>query len=386
MRHLGLTLLTLVAALGSGLGPRGGSPAAVPVARRRRGCPVLGLAAALALASACSGPGGQNGPTTPSAIAGSSTTAPAAGRAAEAVAETAESSVAERPPIYYPQSEQSRPTAISFPPRSEPLLFRTALEAKYRDGLRRPGSSTFVDQEGTVVWTQEYMRYRVNLCSHAEAVLRVFRQIDGQGVASTCGNASSATFPPRNEPFDFMVQLEAKYRDGLRRPIGSSFVDVEGNIVWTQEYLRYRVSTCSHFDSQQKVFDQIDGRGVASDCTPPPPPPPPPPTTTPTPTTPTPSPTLGSGAFIQFTTDSTACRCWIGTIALSINNNTVGGMGCSGSQTFPVSPGAYALRACDREGCASRTSSVSAGSTLVLTLYCTGASASKQVRPTEGER
>ena len=378
MRGIGLTQVTLVAALTSALGPRGGSPVAVSAAGRSRSA--LWFTAALALASACSGPAGQHNPTTPSAIVAAS--------AAAVGGEVTKSTVGEVPPIQYPQSEQSGPNAISFPPRSEPLLFRTALEAKYRDGLRRPGSATFVDQEGTVVWTQEYMRYRVNLCSHADAVLRVLRQIDGLGVSSTCGNASTATFPPRNEPFDFMVQLEAKYRDGLRRPVGSSFVDVEGNIVWTQEYLRYRVSTCSHFDSQQKVFDQIDGRGVAADCTPPPPPPPPPTPSTPPSNSPTPSPTptFGSGSFIQFTTNSTTCRCWIGTIALSINNSTVGGMGCSGSQTFPVSPGSYTARGCDREGCASQTGSVSAGNTLILTLYCGSASSTKLVHPFEQQR
>jgi len=158
--------------------------------------------------------------------------------------------------------------AITFPPRNEPLAFRTALEAKYRDSLRRPASETYVDQEGTVVWTQEYLRYRVNQCDHATAVVNVMSQIDGRGIPAACGNSDTATFPPRNEPLAFMVQLETKYRDGIRRPAGSSFVDVEGNIVWTQEYLRYRVSTCSHEVAQQKVFDQIDGRGIASDCTP----------------------------------------------------------------------------------------------------------------------
>jgi hypothetical protein len=160
----------------------------------------------------------------------------------------------------------SSPSDVSFPPRNEPLLFRTALESVYRDSLRRPAVQTFVDQEGTIVWTQEYLRYRVNLCSHAAAVSAVMNQIDGRGIQPTCGSATTAAFPPRNEPFDFMVQLEAKYRDGLRRTANPSFVDVEGNIVWTQEYLRYRVSGCGHASAQQRVFDQIAGRGIAVDC------------------------------------------------------------------------------------------------------------------------
>ena len=162
--------------------------------------------------------------------------------------------------------EVSRPSDVTFPPRNEPLMFRLLLENLYRDSLRRTAVPTFVDQEGTVVWTQEYLRYRVNLCSHAAAVAAVMTQIDGGASPPACGSTSTATFPPRNEPLDFMIQLEAKYRDGLRRTATPSFVDVEGNIVWTQEYLRYRVGGCSHDGAQQRVFDQIAGRGIAPEC------------------------------------------------------------------------------------------------------------------------
>jgi hypothetical protein len=43
-----------------------------------------------------------------------------------------------------------------------------------------------VDAEGGVIWTQEYLRYRVNQCDHPTAVQKVFSQIDGGGVAATC--------------------------------------------------------------------------------------------------------------------------------------------------------------------------------------------------------
>jgi hypothetical protein len=61
------------------------------------------------------------------------------------------------------------------------------LEAKYRDGLKRQASSTYVDTEGDIVWTQEYLRYRVDGCQHAESVQKVFDQIDGKGIQPTCG-------------------------------------------------------------------------------------------------------------------------------------------------------------------------------------------------------
>ena len=76
--------------------------------------------------------------------------------------------------------------AVAFPPRNESSDFRNQLEAKYRDGLHRSGSSTSVDTEGDVVWTQEYLRYRVNGCGHAIAVQNVFVQIDGFPAPAVC--------------------------------------------------------------------------------------------------------------------------------------------------------------------------------------------------------
>ncbi len=217
------------------------------------------------------------------------------------------------------------------------------------------------------MWTQEYLRYRVNLCSHAEAVLRVFRQIDGLGVPATCGNASSATFPPRNEPLDFMVQLEAKYRDGLRRPAGSSFVDVEGNIVWTQEYLRYRVSTCSHIDAQSKVFDQIDGRGVSADCTPPP---------TVAPTAPAPQPPTGNQSFFTLTVVSGQCGCVVGPIQVRANGAVVGNVTCPQTVSFSV-PANALVTVCDNTGCWFGSGFTMTGSRSIGLLCSTSASTQK---------
>lgn len=158
--------------------------------------------------------------------------------------------------------------SVSFPPRNEALDFRTQLETKYRDSLRRGNSTTYVDREGDIVWTSEYYRYRVNACTHAQAQTRVFSQIDTGAAASVCGAASSGsvTFPPRNESLQFRNELEAKYRDELRRGPSQSAVDLEGDVVWIQEYLRYRVNSCSHAVSIDKVFAQIDGRGVQATC------------------------------------------------------------------------------------------------------------------------
>jgi hypothetical protein len=157
---------------------------------------------------------------------------------------------------------------VAFPPRNDSFEFRQELERKYRDGLRRTATTTFVDVEGDVVWTQEYLRYRTNGCAHAAAVQRVLPQIDGGPGAPVCADVASrlVAFPPRDDSFAFRQELERKYRDGLGRGTTSTFVDVEGAVVWTQEYLRYRVNACSHAVSVARVFEQIDGGRIGPVC------------------------------------------------------------------------------------------------------------------------
>jgi len=43
-------------------------------------------------------------------------------------------------------------------------------------------------------------------------------------------------------------------------------VDAEGDVVWIQEYVRYRLNGCTHDQSIDKVTQQIDGRGIPAVC------------------------------------------------------------------------------------------------------------------------
>lgn len=78
------------------------------------------------------------------------------------------------------------PGAIPFPPRNEGLLFMNELNNTYRDSLRRSLSSSVVDNEGAVVWVLEYLRYRLNGCTHGDATTKVLQQIRGQGIQPVC--------------------------------------------------------------------------------------------------------------------------------------------------------------------------------------------------------
>lgn len=161
------------------------------------------------------------------------------------------------------------PMDIVFPSRADAFQFRNELESKYQTGLNRPPSFSYVDREGDVVWVQEYIRYRVNFCDHATALARVMAQIDGQTPGGICAENRDfvVIFPPRNEIMDFRRELESKYQQ-MGRPQQASFVDIEGSVIWTQEYMRYRVNQCDHATAVQKVFAQIDGGAPSATCGP----------------------------------------------------------------------------------------------------------------------
>jgi hypothetical protein len=156
---------------------------------------------------------------------------------------------------------------LAFPPRNETLQFRIELETKYRNDLRRAVGASFADPEGSVVWTQEFLRYRMSGCRSDQSAARVAVQIAGGGVQPVCGIAPSApVFPPRNETLAFRQALDALYRDALGRLPTPTAVDLEGDVVWIQEYVRYRLSGCSNAQATQRVLQQIDGLGVQPVC------------------------------------------------------------------------------------------------------------------------
>jgi hypothetical protein len=101
--------------------------------------------------------GGKASPTSPTALR-NKTPDPVSVLVSKAAYDPSGAVLSQAINLVFPEPA-SGAMAITFPPRNEPLEFRNALEAKYRDGLRRGAVSTFVDAEGTVVWTKEYLRY-----------------------------------------------------------------------------------------------------------------------------------------------------------------------------------------------------------------------------------
>ena len=77
-------------------------------------------------------------------------------------------------------------------------------------------------------------------------------------------------FPSRAESFLFRGELELKYGAGLGRAAIATTVDKEGEVVWMQEYIRYRANGCDHNTALTRVLAQIDGAPAQGICLAPP--------------------------------------------------------------------------------------------------------------------
>jgi hypothetical protein len=227
---------------------------------------MLAGVAVAAMMTACGGD--ERSATTPLAPTGAATASGTA-RTTSASGSTASSGAGPRNLLLSP-SGAPLPAAgvadVEFPGRQDAFQFRSDdLERIYRDQLRAGLFATYVNPEGSVVWVAEYLRYRVNQCSHEEAIDRVLTQIGGGGVLPVCGQQRQP-FPGREQALDFRRRLESVYRDTLRAGIAQTYVNDEGDVIWTMEYLRYRLSGCDHITTIQKIVDQIGGRGVPPEC------------------------------------------------------------------------------------------------------------------------
>lgn len=133
----------------------------------------------------------------------------------------------------------------------------------YRDRLRRTASASAVDIEGTAVWVQEYLRYRVNRCGHVAAQDQVLSQINGQGIAAICISDLSGTWRGTSNYFNapFVMDLSqtgtrvsGSYRDQHDR--GS----VSGTIVGDIVALRVELGGTGHLlDGRWDRADIVNG-------------------------------------------------------------------------------------------------------------------------------
>jgi hypothetical protein len=156
---------------------------------------------------------------------------------------------------------------ILLPTPQDSRRFRGDLERAYRDTLKRQALPARVDPDAALKWTRRYIRYRLHGCDHGVAADKVFAQLSGTEPPPLCARPEAIAFPPRNETLDFRRRLEERTPSPIGRGVETA-VDVEGDTVWTQEYLQLRISDCSHADAVATVLGQIIGQPAAGPCEP----------------------------------------------------------------------------------------------------------------------
>ncbi len=166
----------------------------------------------------------------------------------------------------------SGPQDVAFPPRNEPFDFRAnALEVRYRDGLRRPADFELRRH-------RRHHRLDAGVPALSRQSVRATRSRSTRSSRRSTVWASRMCVASRRQARRRSRRATSRSRSGsssrsnIATVSGASrcqtFVDPEGDVIWTQEYMRYRVSSCSHADAIAKVMAQIDGAGVPADCTP----------------------------------------------------------------------------------------------------------------------
>jgi hypothetical protein len=103
-----------------------------------------------------------------------------------------------------------------------------------------------------------YLGYRLDGCVHEEAAEKTFRHLRGERELRVCKNATQRKpLPAASETYDFRRRLESLYASQPAFQTATSYVDLEGEAVWLQEYLRQRLNGRDHSESTEVVLRAI---------------------------------------------------------------------------------------------------------------------------------
>jgi hypothetical protein len=155
------------------------------------------------------------------------------------------------------------------PPPAELVRFRDALDVEFRDGLKRAPQSIYGSSEERVRAIARFVSYRLTGCDREEATGRILRELRGAHEIRLCSNHRSRrlsalenpgdvdSLPTRDETVRMLREVDDVYRKELTRSAAASHLDTEGEAVWIQEYLGYRLAGRSQADSHDLVLRDI---------------------------------------------------------------------------------------------------------------------------------
>jgi hypothetical protein len=151
---------------------------------------------------------------------------------------------------------------LALPSDAEFDEFRAALEADYRDRLRRSALTMPGSPQARTRALARYLAYRSLGCDHAAASADAIARSGTGQPDQPCvpSRLAPSILPQRNESMQFARDLLAALADrGAAHE--STHVDVEGEVVWLHEYAAARLAGRSHGEATAAVLSQI--RAVA---------------------------------------------------------------------------------------------------------------------------
>jgi hypothetical protein len=111
------------------------------------------------------------------------------------------------------------------------------------------------------VTLHDYLGYRLAGCTHRGAANRVQLALGGIASPDCPAKPSPGTLPPTNETLEFMRELE-QVRRAQGEPETTTYVDLEGEAVWMQTYVDYRLQGCTPHAASDAVLRTIQGGGT----------------------------------------------------------------------------------------------------------------------------
>jgi hypothetical protein len=143
----------------------------------------------------------------------------------------------------------------------ELIRLQDQLDRVYRDVLKRSTAVSRVSNRETALALHQYLSYRLMGCAHRGAANRVRLSSEGLEAPDCPAGAVPGALPPRNETVDFRHELE-QARMAAVAPELTTYVDFEGEAVWTQEYLSHRMRGCSAKAALAAVLSTVEGKSA----------------------------------------------------------------------------------------------------------------------------
>jgi hypothetical protein len=144
------------------------------------------------------------------------------------------------------------------PETAELLRFYEALNDTYRRVLGRSAVDVVGPHEVRLDTLARYLSYRIEGCEHDEAELVALAALmPGRAQATLCRRtALTHDVPPADHTFAFHERLNDQRGPATT---ASSYVDIEGEAVWVQAYVRERLRGAREADARRTVITAIGG-------------------------------------------------------------------------------------------------------------------------------